>query len=298
MRTVFGLDEGPALDRLRECLLRLLRLADSPAAAFLAIPPLRIEAGGWTPWGRFQRDRAAFRGIILEEIARRRAEPARARTDILSLLLEASDERGAPMADDELVDEMFTLLMAGHETTATALAWFFARVLPRPDVRARLDAERPSAGDGVEPARAVRLEYLDAAIKETMRINPPFPTIIRLLKAPQRIGNRELPAGVAVSPQIYLAHRRPESWPEPERFEPERFLGVRPNPWTYLPFGGGERRCLGAAFATYEMKVVLARVLSRTTLALAPGYEPRPVLRTVAVAPSRGVPVVMEARPR
>jgi cytochrome P450 len=200
------------------------------------------------------------------------------------------------MQDDELLDEMFTLLMAGHETTATSLAWVFHHVLPRADVRARLRAEIDRVvGDGPVGAEHLpRLEYLEAVMKESARLTPVATNVIRRLHAPMRIGGLDLPAGIGVSACIYATHRRPDLWPEPERFDPERFLGTRPSPNTYFPFGGGVRRCLGAAFATFELKIVLATVLSRVELAVAPGYRMRPVVRAVTIAPSRGMPVVVD----
>ena len=298
LRAVFGIDEGEELARLRECLLRLLGLANSPVAAFLFIPALRIDLGRFSPWGRFVRDRRDFAAILLAEIARRRREGTDGRSDVLSMLIDARDEHGEPMGDEELLDEMFTLLMAGHETTATSLAWVLHHVLPRPDVLEKMRAELGRVLDGrpVEPQHVVKLEYLDAVIKESARLTPVATNVLRLLKAPARIGGLDLPAGVGVSASIYLTHHRADLWPEPERFDPERFVGARPSPYAFLPFGGGERRCLGAAFATYEMKVVLAEVLSRVDLQVAAGYRMRPVLRTVTVAPPGGMPVVMLAR--
>ena len=298
LRAVFGIDEGEELARLRACLLRLLALANGSAAAFLFIPALRIDLGRFSPWGRFVRDRRDFAAILLAAIARRRREGTAGRTDVLSMLIDARDEYGEPMRDEELLDEMFTLLMAGHETTATSLAWVLYHVLPRPDVFEKLRAElgRVLDGGAVEPEHVVKLEYLDAVIKESARLTPVATNVLRVLKAPARIGGLDLPAGVGVSASIYLTHHRPDLWPDPELFAPERFIGARPNPYTFLPFGGGDRRCLGAAFATYEMKVVLAELLARVDLQIAPGYRMRPVLRTVTVAPSAGMPVVVEAR--
>jgi len=298
LRAIFGLDDGPLLARLREPIVCFLALADSPSAAFLAIRPLQIDLGRLTPWGRFVRDRAEVRHLLRAEMTRRRAAGPTGRTDILSLLLEARDERGDPMGDEELLDEMFTLLMAGHETTATSLAWIFHHLLPRPDVGEKLRAELRRATDGgpIDPGRVAQLEYLDAVIKESSRLTPVATSVIRRLNVPTRIGGLDLPAGVAVAACIYATHHRADLWPDPERFLPERFVGARPGPYTFFPFGGGVRRCLGAAFATYEMKVVLATVLSRVELRLAPGYRMRPVLRAVTIAPSGGVPVVVERR--
>jgi len=298
LRAVFGLEEASTFDRVRAPIVRFLRLADSAAAPFLAIRQLQIELGGLAPWGRFVRDRDEVRRLLLAEIARRRAGGTDGRTDILSLLVDARDEHGDPMRDEELLDELFTLLMAGHETTATSLAWVFWHLLRHPEVVKKLRAELDRVADGgrISPEDVGRLEYLEAVVKESARLSPVATNVIRRVQRPARIGGRDLPAGIDVSANIYATHHRADLWPDPERFDPERFVGTRPAPYTYFPFGGGVRRCIGAAFATYEMKVVLAAVMSRVELRVAPGYRMRAVLRTITVAPSRGMPVVVERR--
>jgi cytochrome P450 len=298
LRAVFGVDEGAVFARLRDRLARFLALADRPSAAFLSFAPFQFELGGLSPWGRFGRGRAALHEVLREEIARRRAEGTASRTDILSLLVDARDEDGAPMRDEELLDEMFTLLMAGHETTATSLAWLFHNVLPRPDVLEKLRAElaRVTGGEPVRAEHVPQLEYLEAVMKESARVTPVATNVIRRVHGPARIGGVDLPAGISVSAGIYATHHRADLWPDPDRFDPERFVGARPTPNTYFPFGGGVRRCLGAAFATYELKIVLAEVLSRAELRIADRYRMRPVLRAVTIAPSRGMPVVMDRR--
>ena len=298
LRAVFGVDEGAAFTRVREQVERFVAQANGPSAPFIALKPFQIDLGRWTPWGRFVRNRAAIRAVLLDEIARRRAEGTAGRSDILSLLVDARDEQGAPMSDAELLDEMFTLLMAGQETTATSLAWIFYHLLRHPDALARLRAElgRVVGSGPVEAQHLPQLEYLDAVTKESARLTPVATNVMRRLHAPARIGGLDLPAGVSVSASIYATHHRPDLWPDPERFLPERFLGTRPSPNTFFPFGGGVRRCLGAAFATYQLKIVLAEVLSRVDLRIAPGYRMRPVLRAITVAPSRGVLVVVERR--
>jgi cytochrome P450 len=239
--------------------------------------------------------------LLMAEIAARRDAPdAAARGDILSLLLQARHEDGAPMTDAELRDELITLLVAGHETTATALAWAFQLILERDDVRARLEAELEEAaaqgGGRIDPARLAGLEYLDAVVKETLRLRPILPIVVRLAKAPVTVGGWTIPAGVRLAPCIYLAHRRPESYPEPDRFRPERFLGAKVDPYTWLPFGGGIRRCIGIHFALFEMKVVLATVFSSARLRLAPGPAPTIRRRGITLAPSNGTRVVLESR--
>ncbi len=285
LRAVFGLEEGARLAELRARIIRLLRFVMGPAGIFLFIPWLQLDLGPLSPGGRFARYARAIDEILFAEIARRRAEGVAARTDILSMLIESRYEDGSGLSDQALRDEMITLLVAGHETTATSLAWILNRVLGRPDVLARLRAEVPADGSS---------EYLDAVIKETARLHPVVPNVGRQLEAPVRIGGHLLPAGVVASPCVYLTHRRPDVWPEPERFAPERFLGARPSPYEFFPFGGGVRRCIGAAFATYEMKVVLSRIVARVTLRAAPGYTARTVRRTVTFAPSDGMPVMAD----
>lgn len=294
LRTVFGFDEGPALARLRACLSRLFAIFASPSGALIQIPAFQIELGGWSPWGRVVRLKREVEEILYAEFARRRAQGTGGRNDVLSLLLEARDEQGAAMTDAELRDEMLTLLLAGHETTAASLAWVIHRVLARPDVMTQMTEELVRVG--CEPQRINDLVYLDAVIKEASRLDPVIPNVGRRLHVPLRIGGRDLPAGPIVAPCIYLAHRRPDLWPDPERFDPERFVGTRINPVAFFPFGGGTRRCIGAAFATYEMKIVLARIFSRVTLEPAPGYRARFVRRSIAFAPSEGLPVVVSER--
>jgi cytochrome P450 len=160
-------------------------------------------------------------------------------------------------------------------------------------VRERLAAEVRTVD---APLDLSRLDYLDAVVKETLRLTPIVPMVGRRLTRPLTIGGMDLPAGVVAAPSIVLAHRRPERWPDPERFDPERFLGTKPTPYEFLPFGGGVRRCIGAAFALYEMKIVLAEILKRVELGALPGYQVRVVRRSVTLAPSEGMPVVVERR--
>jgi cytochrome P450 len=296
LRTVFGLDEGPRLTLMRDQLIRMI--AFGAANPRLGIPFLQIDLGRLNAWGRFRQLIRDTDALLYEEFTRRRAASLEGREDILTLLLSARDEQGEPMTDGELRDEMITLLLAGHETSATTLAWVMHRLLNHPDVLARARAElRDVVGGGALAAEHVgRLEYLDATIKETMRLNPIIPAVGRRLAHPMRIGDRDLPGGVVVAPCIYLAHRRPDVWDDPERFAPERFLEKRPGPYEYFPFGGGPRHCLGAAFAMYEMKIVLAETLARVELRASPGYTVRVVRRGITFAPSEGVPVVVDRR--
>ncbi len=298
VRTVFGVDEDDAICRLRTEIGRLLRIAENPIAAFLTVDFLRTDLGSRSPWGAIVRFLREIDALLYSTIARRRAEGTAGHDDILSMLIDARDEDARGMSDQELRDEMVTLLMAGNETTATSLSWVLTHVLGRPDVLEKLGEEIARVGGGgpIEPQDLGRLEYLDAVIKETLRLNPTVHLVGRLLTRPMRFGGRELPAGVIPTASAYLVHRRADLWSAPERFEPERFLGVRPSPYHYFPFGGGVRRCVGGAFGIFEMKVVLAAVLFRVVLRLEPGYHPRPVQRPVTIAPSKGVPVIVDTR--
>jgi cytochrome P450 len=295
LRTVFGLDEGAQMRRFAELLLPLF---EPPPFVFAFLPQVFRHDLPLSPYRRFLRRKDAvdreLHAIIAE---RRRAPDAADRTDILSLLLSATDEDGRPLTDTELRDELITAIAAGHETSATALSWAFERILSTPDVAARLGEEIAGAGGAAfDLAQVGRLAYVDATIKETLRLRPIIPIVVRQLQAPYRIGDRLLPKGTHLAPCIYLAHRRPEAYPDPERFQPERFLNKKIDPYTWLPFGGGIRRCIGMAFAQYEMTIVLATVLGSVDLRLAPGAPVRPVRRSVTLAPSGGTRVIVDRR--
>jgi cytochrome P450 len=257
--------------------------------AGIAFPALRKTVGKRI-WDRFLRLRGEADELIYDEIARRRGDPATAeRADVLSMLLQARDEEGEPMTDVELRDELMTLLVAGHETTATATAWAFDLLLHEPDALARLRAEI-AAQDGEE--------YLDAVVKETLRIRPVVPGVVRKLTAPFRLRGYELPAGTRVAPNIYLTHRLASVYPEPDRFRPERFLENPPDSYSWIPLGGGIRRCLGASFAIYEMKVVIPTMLRRLELAPGSATPDRIRRRAITFAPADdALVVVTEKRP-
>ena len=216
----------------------------------------------------------------------------------MAMLVAARDEDGRPMSDEEIRDEMITMLLAGHETTATSMAWVIHRLLQDPEALATVQAEVASViGRGPHTPRPTAeqvadLNYLDAVIKETARLNPVIPITARHLETNMHIDGYDLPAGSIAAPCIYLAHRRPDLWSDPEEFKPERFIAQRTDPYTFFPFGGGVRYCIGAAFATYEMKIVLARVLSRVKLRPDPDHTVRMVRRGITFAPSGGVPVI------
>jgi cytochrome P450 len=225
--------------------------------------------------------------ILLAEIAARRGDPKLAsREDILSLLVGARFEDGSTMSDAELRDQLMTLLMAGHETTATGLAWAFDLLFRAPDKLQRLRAELAEGGH----------EYLDAAIEETLRMRPVVPFIGRQLRVPAELAGYELPEGTVVMPSIYLAHTRQDLYPDPKSFRPERFLDGGPETYSWIPFGGGTRRCIGAAFAQLEMRVVLRTVLGQTELRPATDQAEAIVRRNVTLSPRNGTPAILVRR--
>jgi cytochrome P450 len=281
LRAVFGLGDAERLARAR----RLIARFERRSRAVLLYPFLRHDLGPPSPWARFRRARAKLDRFIYEEIAHRRAEGAeRGRDDILSLLLAARHEDGRPMSDRELRDELVTVVGAGHETTATALAWALERLLRTPRVLARL---RRSLAVGED-------DYLDATVKETLRIRPVVTDVGRVLTAPTEIAGYLLPAGTIVMPAIDVVHHRPDLFDEPEEFRPERFLEGEGFSW--IPFGGSVRRCVGAAFAQTEMRIVLREIVQRTELRAADPRPERPRIRNITIAPARGARVVLERR--
>ncbi|MFN9628949.1 MAG: cytochrome P450 [Cyanobacteriota bacterium] len=276
LQTVFGLQVGPRLLQLEERLVDLLEMANQPISTLTLFSDLlQLDLGPVSPWGQFLRKRDVIDGLLFQEIAERRALGDQQRDDILSLLLEARDEGGQPLTDQELRDELITLLVAGHETTATALSWALSWLASRPEVQDRLrrevlEASPPSAGP-LESPSLMRLPYLQAVCNETLRLYPVgMITFPRRLEVPLTLAGHRLEAGTTVYGCIYLAHRRPDVYPEPERFDPDRFLSGSFGPTTFLPFGGGSRRCIGMAFALFEMKVVLSQLVRRFEVELDP----------------------------
>jgi cytochrome P450 len=214
---------------------------------------------------------------------RRRADRLDERSDVLSILLQARHEDDRPMSDVEIRDELITVLVAGHETTATALAWAVERLARHPDHQARL----------IEETHAGEHQFCDAVVKETLRLRPVLSLVARRLKAPMEIGGVQLPAGVTAVPSIYLMHRRPDIYPDPNQFRPERFLEHRAGTYTWIPFGGGVRRCLGAAFAEYEMRIVLGTLFGSCSVRPASERPERPRRRGITHVPGNGATVVL-----
>ncbi len=282
LRAVFGVREGERMDLYRE---RIPPLAET-TSVLNWLPFMDRDLGGITPAARFRRALAAVDELIYAEIADRRAAPdGDERDDVLSLLLRARHEDGSAMTDTELRDELMTLLTAGHETTATGLAWAFERLLRTPRVMERLTA---SVDDD---------DYVDAVVKETLRVRPVIVDVARKLTRETEVASWRLPAGTLVLPAIAVLHMRPDLYDSPQEFRPERWLeGESPESYAWIPFGGGVRRCIGASFAQVEMRTVLREVLRRVRLR-APTQRPeRGVIRHVTVVPGRGARAVVTER--
>jgi cytochrome P450 len=281
LRAVLGIDDAARSAELERLLPKLL---NSPA---LLWPVLQRDMGARSPWRRFVALRERVDAMLFEEIDRKRSDPDLAeREDILSMLLGARDENGDAMGDEELRDQLVTLLLAGHETTAASLAWMFERVLRTPAVHARLRAAVAEDDD----------RYLDCLIKEGMRLRPVVPLAVRQVTAPFPVGGYTVPAGSLIACSMILTHSRPDLYPEPDALRPERFMEDAPDTYTWIPFGGGTRRCIGASFATLEMKVILRRVFSRCELEAPDAKPERPRRRFVTYPPSRGARVVLRSR--
>ncbi len=287
-RAVFGTEAGPREDELKQGLRGMI----APMASRLGVVALLLSGGrlGTTSaMQKFQQRRQLVDRLIYDEIARRRdSSDLEQREDILSMLLLARDEGGQPMTDEELRDELVTLLVAGHETTATGLAWAFDLVLRTPRVLAELERAF-AAGDDAYP---------DAVVKETLRARPVVPGIGRVVRGgPFELGGYTIPEGMEINPSIAVMHGLADSYPAPREFRPERFLGENPpDTYTWIPFGGGTRRCLGAAFAQMEMRVVIERVLSRARLEPV-GSRPEAVVRRgITMVPKTGTRVIVRAR--
>lgn len=292
LRTVFGLDEGSRKREVGGALQEVLAFAERPSLLLFVARDGEVRAralqermGRYAPWMHFERAIQRVDALLLAEIRRRRAASVTPGEDVLSLLLSARDEEGRGLDDAALVDEMKTLLVAGHETTATALTWTMLELIRHPEVLTRLRAEAEAGGD----------EQLDAVVRESLRLHPIVPMVMRHLQAPAVVGGRAYPAGALLAPNVYLTHRDPAVWPDPTRFDPSRFTGTRASPYEFFPFGGGVRRCIGMAFALFEMRTVLRELVTHTRLRLAPSYVPRLVRRGITFAPSEGLPVVRDA---
>jgi cytochrome P450 len=285
LRAVFGLGEGERLDALRERLTAILEFGSNPISL---LPPLQRLLGGHGPWGRFD-ELSEETDAILEELIDERRSAGVPGDDVLTMLLEARHEDGSEMSQEEIRDELMTLLVAGHETTASELAWCFARLSHEPRVLERLVGEI-DGGDGEA--------YLTATVQETLRRRPVLPNAApRYVKAPIEVGGWSYPAGVCLVANTYLVQHDPKIYPDPYCFCPERFLDTSPGTYTWIPFGGGRRRCIGANFALLEMRIVLRTVLEANELIAAGEATEVARRRAITISPAQGAEAVLEGRP-
>jgi cytochrome P450 len=283
IQTVFGITEPDRIAELKRLLPRL-----SSINPILAFEHVRKDLGPRSPWGRFVRDRDRVDEMLYEEIEQRRHKPgADSRNDILTLLLSAQDEDGNPLTDRELRDELITILLAGHETTATSIGWAFERLLRTPPALERLNAEVKAGTSS---------DYIDAVIKETLRVRPVVTEVFRAPTEPTELGGYLFEPGTLLAASILLVQLDPELYPpDPHVFRPERFLAGAPESYTWVPFGGGVRRCIGAAFAQLEMKIVISSILERVQLRAPRAKAEKARFRGITVLPSRGGEAIVES---
>ncbi|MEX2048537.1 MAG: cytochrome P450, partial [Gemmatimonadota bacterium] len=292
VRAVFGVEEPTRVVEWQRAIRATL---DAAKPMFLFSKVTQRAPFGLGPWAAFLRASGEADRLLFEQIERTRPH-TRGREDILSLMIEARYEDGGAMTDDHIRDELRTLLIAGHETTAITLAWALYAVHRDASVKARLLSELDALGPDPAPDELARLPYLAAVVDETLRRFPVVDTVFRVLRRPWRFGGYELPAGMAIGALILLVHRRDDIYPEPDAFRPERFLEGKPKPHEYLPFGGGHRRCIGAAFSHFESCVALATIMREVDLELCEPGEIRVTRRNVTLGPGGGVRMKLRGR--
>jgi len=288
LQVVFGINPGERYEQLKKLLSTLLEDVTTPwYSSLFFFPPLQKDLGAWSPWGHFLRRRQQIDDLIYAEIGQRQQENDLSRTDILTLLMSARDDNGEQMTDVELRDQLVSLLLLGYETTAAVLAWAFYLIHSSPQVLKKLKQELNTLGEAPNSEAIAQLPYLTAVCQEILRIYPiALICTPRMVKESVQLAGYQFESGTVLVPCIYLAHRRSETYPQPEQFDPERFLKQKFSPYEYLPFGGGSRGCIGTAFSMYEMKLVLATILSRFELTLANQRPVHPVRRGITLVPS------------
>jgi cytochrome P450 len=289
VKAVFGVLEPARVAAFQGALVAAMDNLWPPA---IMIRWLQRDLGPLTPWARFVRARDAADALVRAEIAARRQAPAG--DDILSLMIGARYDDGSAMTDDQIRDELFTLLAAGHETTAIALAWAMYWLHRNPAALERLRADLARVGDDLDAI--AQLPFLEAVCHETLRLYPILPIAPRTLLRPMTLGGHAIPAGSHIAACTVLIHRHPDLYPEPDEFRPERWLARKFAPWEFTPFGGGIRRCIGAAFALYEMKQALAALLPGHRFRLADDLPVRPKRRNITLGPRGGVRLVLTER--
>ncbi|MUG91833.1 cytochrome P450 [Scytonema sp. UIC 10036] len=295
MQVLFGFSEGEKCERLSSLIAHWLHMTSSPLRlSFIFLKPLQVDLGPWSPWGNFIRTKQKIHDLFQVEIDDKRTHPEKLGNDILSLMLSATDSEGQSMSDEQLKDELITLLSAGHETTANGLAWGFYWLAKNPSVKEKLSQEIDSLGKNPDPIEISRLPYLTAVCQEILRLYPVVQVALaRFAKQDIEIMGRCFKAGTTFIPSIYSVHRREDLYPNSKQFQPERFLERQYTAYEFLPFGGGVRMCLGHALAMLEMKLVIATIVSKYNLELADDKPIKPIRRSATISPSNGVPLVV-----
>ncbi|BAZ11989.1 cytochrome P450 [Calothrix sp. NIES-4071] len=292
LQVVFGISPGARYEKLKQLLSALLDDITTPwYSSLFFFPPLQKDFGAWSPWGNYLKRKQDIDNLVYAEISERRLQQDDSLTDILSLLMSARDEDGQVMSDEELKDQLISLLLLGYETTAGVLQWLFYLIHAHSDVKDKIIHELKSLGE-LEPNEVTKLPYLSAVCQETMRLHPiALICTPRMTKETVEISGVEYATGTVLVPCIYLAHHRSQTYTEPEKFNPQRFLNQKYSATEYLPFGGGYRGCVGSAFSMYELKLVMAAILSQFELELVDRRPVLPVRRGITIVPSSGVPM-------
>ena len=294
VHVIFGIREPGQVVKFRTAAANHIQFAQS---AVLFIKALRYEFLGLGPWARLQRATRELDALLYAAIAERRRAPTDS-DDLMSVLLQLKGEDGGAYSDEELRDHLVTMLFAGYETTSTMLSWAFYELSQNPAALTRLQEEVDGLGSDPSTKDIESLKYADCVINETLRLHPANSEVARTLKEPFELLGWELPAGITVTAANIITNYNPDLHPEPARFRPERFEERKFTPYEFFPFGGGQRRCLGAAFAMYEAKMVLAEILPHWEFAPIPGEHPRMVLRSVILGSHNGVPMIAKKRAR
>lgn len=293
LQAVFGVDDDAQRERFREAVVELAGAMAAPSITVFEF--MRKDFGGFGPWARFKRAAEALDVLVYEEMKKRRDRTA-GREDILSLMLDARYEDGEGMSEKELRDQLHLLLFAGHDTTSTALAWAFYWACRQPIERDKLMAEVDALGDSPEPEAIVAAPYVEAFCQETLRIHPVAPNVARYLQKPFDLRGNTIPEGTVLAASIMMLHQNEKLYPEPNKFRPERFLERKFSPYEFIAFGGGPRRCIGAAFALYEMKIALVTLLRRYNFRLVKDAPVKYVQRGLTMGPKGGIEMVMESK--
>ncbi len=299
LQVVFGLNQGEKYDRIAHLIKALLEPFNQPINfTFLIYEWLRKDLGKWSPWGRFLSIQRELDELVYQEINDRRMEDNHDRVDMLSMLLNAKDENGEGMSNQQLRDELMLILFAGHETTAIAMTWALYWTHYHPEVKNKLLDELNNLPDDHKDAMTIyKQPYLSAVCNETLRIHPvAMLTFPRVVTKPVELLGHQLSEGTILMGCIYLTHQREDLYPNPDQFQPERFLDKQYSPYEFFAFGGGVRRCIGEALATYEMKLVLAKLIQEYNLELVEHKKVKPRRRGVVLTPEGGIPMIYRGK--